>query len=366
MKVLMIGTVKTETTGGMATHTQELVENLRSLDFEVIYYKTNPYKNYFKMLDFLVKFFLRTIVLFFKIIKDSRKVDIVHVQSSGPMGGFLPAITASVLKIILKYNLVVTFHYSKTEYFLKKYDKIFSFVLEKCERFIVVSYKQRDLINSLIGMDFEKKIEVIPNGFNPKKMKVIDKEEARDKLNINIDDFVLVNVGLLLEKKGQKYLVKSMHHLVNKKNYVNFKCFIIGQGPLFKKLNGQIKRYNLENNVTLTGFLSLEKLNLFLNSADIFVLPSLKEGNPIVMFEALSLGLPFVGTSVGGIPEIISSEEFGFVIDPKNPQQLSKKIIEANIKEWDYRKIREYGKTFTWNNIAKETIKLYKNIVNYK
>ena len=189
---------------------------------------------------------------------------------------------------------------------------------------------------------------------------------ARERLHLQLEDKILVNIGLLYNKKGQKYLINSMNELTNVKKYSQSKCFIIGQGPLFKKLQKQINENHLDKHVKLLGFISLEDLNLYLNSADIFVLPSLDEGNPTVMFEALSLGLPIIGTNVGGIPEIITSDEHGLIVEPSNSKLLTENIIKALEKDWNDQKIRQFAEQFTWINIAKQTAEVYTKLLNCK
>jgi len=359
----MIGTVQTKITGGMATHTQELVENLKNLNINILFYKINSRKIYNRFFDCLKKIFKRTIGVSLKLLKDSKKVDIVHVQASGPIGGFLPAIISAFWKKILNFKLIITFHYSQTESFLNQYPNISRFVLERIDNFIVVSKRQRKFISSILGDKYYDKISVIPNGYNPNKLKVINKKEARKKLNLKSNSRVLLNIGLLFEKKGQKYLIQAMEKIVDIKEYSDVNCYIIGQGPLLNELQLQIDKYNLKNHINLPGFVSIEELNLYLNSADIFVLPSLNEGNPTVMFEALSVGLPFVGTNVGGIPEIIISDEYGFIVEPSNPKQLIDKIIKALKKSWDNEKIKRYAAQFSWKNIARQTKEIYEKII---
>ena len=85
----------------------------------------------------------------------------------------------------------------------------------------------------------------------------------------------------------------------------------------------------------------------------------MSEGNPTVMFEALGVGLPFVGTAVGGVPEIITSEDYGLLCPPADPECLAEKILIALEKEWDREKIRKYAEQFTWEEIAKRVINIY-------
>ena len=78
-----------------------------------------------------------------------------------------------------------------------------------------------------------------------------------------------------------------------------------------------------------------------------------------VMFECLRCGKPFIGTKVGGMPEIITSEDYGLLCEPANPEERAEKILIALDKEWDSKKILKYAERFGWENIAKEIIVMY-------
>ena len=93
-------------------------------------------------------------------------------------------------------------------------------------------------------------------------------------------------------------------------------------------------------------------------------LPSLNEGNPTVMFEALGCGKPFVGTRVGGVPEIITSDKYGLMVDPANPEDLAEKILVALDRKWDKNAISRYAQRFTWENIAKEIMDVYGRVMD--
>lgn len=86
----------------------------------------------------------------------------------------------------------------------------------------------------------------------------------------------------------------------------------------------------------LLGLKPYNELPLWMNAADIIFLPSINEGNPSVMFEAFGVGLPFIGTKVGGIPEVIISEDYGLLVESSNPTDLTEKIITALNKKWDF------------------------------
>ena len=100
-----------------------------------------------------------------------------------------------------------------------------------------------------------------------------------------------------------------------------------------------------------------------MNACDLFVLPSLSEGNPTVMFEALGCGKPFVGTKVGGVPEVIASDDYGLLVEPADSEDLVEKILVALDREWDREKILTYAERYTWENVAKEIMGVYTQIL---
>jgi glycosyltransferase involved in cell wall biosynthesis len=99
-----------------------------------------------------------------------------------------------------------------------------------------------------------------------------------------------------------------------------------------------------------------------MNTADLFVLPSLTDGNPTVMFECLGCGIPFIGTRVGGVPEVINSDDYGLLVDPGNSNDLAEKILIGLEREWDRNKILEYADQYSSEKISKQIISIYNSI----
>ncbi|HWQ48077.1 MAG TPA: glycosyltransferase [Methanosarcina sp.] len=93
--------------------------------------------------------------------------------------------------------------------------------------------------------------------------------------------------------------------MILSKKEKNIICFIVSGGKLKGKLNKQIISAGLQGHVKLIGDKLHNGISLWMNTCDVFVLLSLNEGNPTVMFECLGCGKPFVGTKIGGVPEII-------------------------------------------------------------
>jgi len=361
MRILMIGPI--EKTGGVSTHTRMLAKALKDKGIEVHLYNTSTKKeSKIKLINDLVKLFKKSFGVSFKILKYYRKVDLVHIQASGPIGGFLPAIFGCFLKSICKYNLVVTFHYGRTEEFVKRRKNFMGFVIARVDLFILVSERQKKLILEYLGKNYGNKIAVISNGFDSKSFyPIINKTNVKQKLNLPLDKKVILNVASLYPVKGQRYLIEAVREIIKYRK--DFLCIIVGDGPLREGLKAQIKKLGLENYVKLVGSKPHDEIPLWMNAADLFVLPSLSEGNPTVMFEALGCGKPFVGTKVDGIPEVITSEDYGLLCEPANAEDLAEKILIALEKSWGIENIRKYAEQFAWENVAKEVIKMYERIL---
>jgi len=101
---------------------------------------------------------------------------------------------------------------------------------------------------------------------------------------------------------------------------------IIGEGSERNYLKNLIKEKGIKNKVFLTG--SLDNAWKYLKAFDVFVLPSVKEGFPWTILEAMAAKLPIVATNVGAIPEIIESGKNGFMVQPKDPEAIKKAIEE--------------------------------------
>ena len=169
---------------------------------------------------------------------------------------------------------------------------------------------------------------------------------------------ILLTVGSLELCKGHSHLIQSMKEIVKRRDDVIL--YIIGSGPLKKEINLLIKKNELENYVfLLEGNKPSQEIALWFNACDLFVLPSLYEANPTVMFECLGCGKPFVGTKVGGIPDIIVSDEYGLLCNIGDSNDLTEKILLSLNKTWNNMKIHEYAQQFTWKNNAKKLIQIY-------
>jgi glycosyltransferase involved in cell wall biosynthesis len=312
--VLMVGPL--ERAGGVAAHTRHIAKALIAANSDVILHNSSSERNYPRWLVNIIKIYNRTLGLLFFSIRKRNSFDIMHVQASGWLAGFLNAITGTiVISILREKKLVVTFHHSNTKEFLKKHKNIVEFVLRKADKLILVSDQQK----KAFGDTFPNlaNVQVISNGYDPSSFKPLNTVLARRKLNLPEKAFIIVNIANLEEYKGQKYLIKSMKCVLASCH--NVMLYVVGKGSLMADLQSLIQKCSCNDSIIMVGGNKpLIEIPLWMNACDIFVLPSLSEGTPIVMFEALGCGKPFVGTNVGGIPEIIINENLGILVEPRD------------------------------------------------
>lgn len=233
------------------------------------------------------------------------------------------------------------------------------YVLNSADVIITVSNSNLECIKKL---NVKTPVTVLPNGYREDLFYPVDLYESRKSLSLPLDKKVILSVGNLEKVKGHKYLIEAMGHIVKKRQDVI--CFIVGGGTLEGKLNNQIKSAGLQEYVKLVGGKPHSDIPLWMNACDVFVLPSLSEGNPTVMFECLGCGKPFVGTKVGGIPEVITSEDYGLIVEPYNSIKLAESIKFALEKEWNSQQILVYADNYKWENIAKCILQIHQNTLN--
>ena len=145
---------------------------------------------------------------------------------------------------------------------------------------------------------------------------------VRVKLNISSDDPVIVCIARLEMRKGIHILLEAMTYLL--KDFPACKCLIVGEGPARRELVKRASELGLISVVTFVGHAT--DVRPYLEAADVFVLPSFKEGLPLSLVEAMAYGLPAVVTDVGGNAEVVVQDHNGFVVEPGSIQQLTDAI----------------------------------------
>ena len=169
-----------------------------------------------------------------------------------------------------------------------------------------------------------EKIINIYSGINFKKFNFnMSKDLIRQKYLISDSKTIIGFIGRLSEQKNPKILVKAFVELLKQNNTIHL--LLIGDGPLRLSIEMLIKKYNIEDNVTITGFIN--NVPEFLNVIDIYVQPSNWEGLGRALTEAMYMKKAIIATNVDGIPEIIKNNITGILIEPKKKSELINAIL---------------------------------------
>jgi colanic acid/amylovoran biosynthesis glycosyltransferase len=136
--------------------------------------------------------------------------------------------------------------------------------------------------------------------------------------------FTLICVARLDREKGHHYLVEACAQL--KAQGMNFRCLLVGEGDTRAELEAQIQQLGLTDQIILLGLQPRHRVLELLAQADVKVLPSISEGIPVSLMEALAMGLPAVATAISGVPELIEDGQTGLLVPTCDVQALTTAI----------------------------------------
>lgn len=287
----------------------------------------------------------------FNILKQTNP-QIVHTQLGGDLYG---RIAARVLKIKIivsteqnlnpDENIINNFLKRITSRFAKKIIAI----SEAVKKDLIYRYKIS-----------ENKISIIPNGIELNKYLEFSKNNKKEKTT----KIILGTIGRLVPQKGHAILIKALAKLKD----IDFECQIAGRGRQEIKLNKQIEYLGLTNKIKLIG--AINDVPNFLNSLDIFVFPSLWEGQGIVLLEAALMNLPIIASEVDGIKEILNNET-AYLVKSGDVNSLSKKISwlinnlgQETVTEKSAKLKQEIINKYSVSRMSQDYQKLYQELLN--
>ena len=228
-----------------------------------------------------------------------------------------------------------------------------------------ISAVSNGLKNEIVSLGVRPQgIKVIPNGIDLDLFRIIDKREARRSLGIQENRPIILTVGTQDEVKGTKYLIDSFHMISEKMN-LSPQLVCIGDGPLRSILVSQAHGLGIADDVLFLGSKPHNEIPLWMNAADLFCLPSLREGHPNVIIEALACGIPIVASDVGGIPEIIN-ERNGRIAKVGDSISLCEQQLFCLKTPWNRVSIRETVNGFTWLDCAEKYLSFYVSAIKRK
>ncbi|MGF1555118.1 glycosyltransferase family 4 protein [Paucihalobacter sp.] len=238
--------------------------------------------------------------------------------------------------VLVLHNDGDTYKMLRTEYktleksiFYKYFEQIEQYTLENIDLLgFSAVYPCKNFLSLHPDYD-EKKIFYVYNGlsFDPLKKNI---------RNNNSGVYEICCVGTVMERKGQRFIVEALYKMAQNNAIPNIHFSIIGGGPLKNELEMLSKQYGISKYITFCG--STSNVNKYLENSDLFILPSITEGFPIAILEAMRVGLPIVSTNVAGIPEMIKDEHNGVIIEPSVEGVLG---FLNNFNKYDWKQMGE-------------------------
>lgn len=243
----------------------------------------------------------------------AERIDVIHTHNTQPfVDGTLGALLAGV-------ETVVHTDHGRMFPDKKRYMLAERMVSRFAYRVVGVS---DDTARKLIHYEkiHPEKVLTIANGIDGARFTApVDRAAARADLGLDADSLVIGVAARLSVEKGIAYLLEALPRVVS--------CFpavvllIAGEGPLEAELRRMAKALGVDHHVRFLG--PRTDIPLLLSLFDVYALPSLSEGLPMILLEAMAAGCPILATAVGGIPSAVQSEVNGLLVPPQDPASLA-------------------------------------------
>lgn len=291
------------------------------------------------------------------IRREQSRFDLIHADFVYP-----PGYEACILGRLLKKPVVITSHGSDLMINVNKkwiVKRRSTYALNKAQAIICVSKALKEKAVSL-GAD-KSKTFVIPNGADTSRFKPIPQNEVREKLNLQVDRKIILFIGRLHPVKGPDFLIDAISQIVNDAKQKELLLILVGSGSMETRLKEQVTSLNISHNVLFAGGIAHKEIPCWINASDVVCIPSQSEGFGAVSVEALACGKPVIASNVGGLPEIITNDALGYLVEPGDTIQLAHAIRKALLREWDTDKIARHAhERYSWQTIAQSTADVYK------
>lgn len=254
---------------------------------------------------------------------NNHEVHIVHVY------GFRTDILCRLVLLFSKTNILISAIHS---------------VYDECPKIIFFIDKLLSplvdlfISNSVIGAEFHKshtridndKYFVAHSGVNSSSFKKNSIENERhifrNKNNILNNSIIITLLAGITGEKGHDAAIKAFSKIINMYSDRDIKLVFAGKDFTNGKMEALARKKEVSKDIFFLGFCDSQKVHQILNTTDIFILPSLREGLPTVVIEAMSYGLPVIATDIGGMSELLVNGETGFLIKPGEVDSLIKKL----------------------------------------
>lgn len=219
----------------------------------------------------------------------------------------------------------IAFHhgYTSTDLKMHAYNQLDRLSLPRADRVVTVCRPFTEALSRL-GVK-RSRIRVLPNAIEWKKGHPVESTSSlRSRFNLSDRARILLAIGRLSQEKGHVHLINAAHLLFESRPDLDFQVLLVGDGPERARLEEQVATLQLRERVRFAGH-QPDPLP-FYALASVFVLPSLSEGSPNVLLEAMVAKTPAVVSAVGGVPEMVEDGRSALIVPAADPKSLSEAI----------------------------------------
>ena len=290
------------------------------------------------------------IFTFFKFLfnRDFWRCQIINAHGAD---SWIPAI---LLSKILKKTSIITLH--ETESYTK--ESWFYGGKEIANWLWKWTLRNADYLTDVSNTIKLEKSFYVPNGidFSIFKPKFTEKKEK-----------TVLFIGRLRKQKGIEYFIKAIQIIKKYQTKEKIRFIVVSSSSLEIPESEKYIKLIKENGIEFYSEIPFKEIKKYYQEADVFVLPSTSEAFGLVLLEAMACGTPVVASNVGGIPGVVKDGFVGFLVPPKDPQAIAKKVLKIlenpELRETMSKNCMEWTKKFTWKNIAQKYLKVYYEIL---
>lgn len=312
-------------------------------------------------------FDIKNIQLYISLKNLIKKENIDIIDSHNPIVSVMSRIAARSLKLT---KVIYTAHgfffyegcprknniiYKPVEYFLAKWTD--ALIVINTEDFAATK-----------KMEIRGKSYYIPGvGVDLEAIKQnTDTCDLRNEISAPNDAFILLSVGELNSNKNHEVVIKALSDLLKQIPDANIYYCICGIGEHESYLNNLIDKLNLQSRVKLLGYRSdIPAVN---RNADVFILPSLREGLGVAIIEAMVCKLPILATNIGGTRDLVDEGKGGYLFDPKSPKMITQLILKMYKSSQKRKDFGEYNShrvdEFSIQNVEKKMKIIYEDVLS--
>ncbi len=311
---------------------------------------------------------------------DSNKISYELIHAHFWMSGYV----ASLIKNILSIPYIITFHaLGRIRRLYQGKDDGFPderFTIEEQvarEADMIIAECPQDMEDLIIHyMADPDKVRVVPCGFDKTEFFPMDKYRSKLKLGIDPSEFVILQLGRLVKRKGIDNVVLGVKELLKIKDGP-VKLLIVGgesdepdpsKTPEIGRLMDLAKKENIDSMVSFAGRKERVVLKHYYNAADVFVTTPWYEPFGITPLESMACGTPVIGSNVGGIKFSVKHGETGFLVPPNDPELLGKRLHDlltdkTLMRRFCLNSVRRVNTLFTWERVGRMVSEIYEEVL---